>query len=248
MTDIEQLQKFIDESQNIVFFGGAGVSTASGIPDFRSPNGLYAQNYGNKAPEYILSSTCWKRERKLFYKFYFDKILMNGQKIEPNIIHKKLAELESIGKLKAIITQNIDTLHQDAGSKNVYQVHGTTFTNHCIRQGCNKEYSIKELFERKNEDGIPVCDCGSAIKPDVTLYEEKLPSDAWENSVKALKNADMLIIAGTSLVVYPAASLLNYFHGDKLVILNLQETEADSMADLVIHKDMKDVFEKIIVG
>lgn len=247
MTSIEQLQKFIDDAENIVFFGGAGVSTTSGIPDFRSQNGLYAQNYANKAPEYILSNTCWKRERQLFYKFYFDKILMNGQKIEPNIIHKKLAELENIGKLKAIITQNIDTLHQDAGSKNVYQVHGTTLTNHCIRQGCNKEYSIKDLFDRKNEDGIPVCDCGSAIKPDVTLYEEQLPQDAWKKSVDALKNADMLIIAGTSLVVYPAASLVQYFHGDKLVIINLQETEADSMADLVIHEDMKDVFEKIIV-
>jgi NAD-dependent deacetylase len=162
--------------------------------------------------------------------------------IKPNAAHYKLVELEKAGKLKAIITQNIDTLHQDAGSKVVHQIHGTIATNHCVK--CNKAFSLKDIL---NSSGVAKCDCGGIIKPDVVLYNEGLPRATWIAAEHAARNADMLIIAGTSLVVYPAASLLDYFRGDKLVILNLQETEADSMADLVIHKDMKDIFEKIIV-
>lgn len=237
-SEIEQLRKWIDESDNIVFFGGAGVSTESGIPDFRSVDGLYHQKY-DYPPETILSHTFFTRRTEDFYKFYRDKMLIDG--VEPNITHKTLARLEKEGKLKAVITQNIDGLHQAAGSKEVMELHGSVHRNFCTR--CNKFYGFDFI---KNSEGIPTCpDCGGVIKPDVVLYEEGLDNEVISKSIRYIANADVLIIGGTSLVVYPAAGLIDYYRGNKLVLVNMSATSADNAADLVIHAKLGDVFKNL---
>ncbi|MBQ2639466.1 MAG: NAD-dependent protein deacylase [Bacilli bacterium] len=239
MNKIEELRKMIDESNNIVFFGGAGVSTESGIPDFRSDDGLYNQhNKYNYPPEYLLSRTCFNRDIDEFYRFYKDK--MNCLKYKPNITHKYLKELEDKNKLTCVITQNIDGLHQKAGSKKVYELHGTVYKNHCTK--CNKEYNAEYVF---NSDGVPTCSCGGVIKPDVVLYEEALPEEAFIASQKAIYNADMLIVAGTSLTVFPASSLINIFQGKYLVIINRDKTPYDNKANLVFNESLSSVIEKI---
>ena len=243
MTDIEKLQDIIDNSNNIVFLGGAGVSTESGIPDFRSTNGLYSQEYEGMSPESILSITTFKQNAELFWKFYNDKILMrnSGLDIQPNIAHYKLAELERAGKLKAVITQNIDDLHQRAGSKTVYQIHGNILKYYCV--GRHHEYTLDDIL--KNNDSVPRCPiCNSVLKPDVVLYGEPLPDKIFRNAIKAVKSADTLIIAGTSLRVYPAASLLDYFYGNNIIIINRDETPKDKKATLVFH----DSIGKILGG
>ena len=220
----EKIQKFkewINESDNIVFFGGAGVSTESGIPDFRSKNGLYNQKY-KYPPELILSHTFFMNNPEEFFKFYKEK--MNSLKYKPNITHIKLAELEKTGKLKAIVTQNIDGLHQKAGSKNVYELHGSVLRNYCMN--CGKFYNAEYVFE---SNGIPKCTCGDIIKPDVVLYEEGLDDKTVLNSIKAIQNADLLIVAGTSLTVQPASGLINYYRGNKLVLINRDNTNYDSI-------------------
>jgi NAD-dependent deacetylase len=240
MSNEEKIQKFkeiVEESDNIVFFGGAGVSTESGIPDFRSKDGLYNQKY-DYPPETILSHTFFENNTKEFYKFYKDKL--NAKGIEPNITHKYLKMLEDKGKLKAVITQNIDGLHEKAGSKNVLLLHGTTYVNHCM--DCGKEYDADYVF---SSDGIPRCECGGIIKPDVVLYEEPLDDRTVRESIEAISNADLLIVGGTSLVVYPAASFINYFRGKNLVIINRDSTSYDGNADLVIHEKLGDVFSKL---
>lgn len=216
---------------------GAGVSTESGIPDFRSKDGLYNQQY-KYPPETILSHTFFIRNTDEFYKFYKDK--MNCLKYEPNITHIKLAEMENKGDLKAIITQNIDGLHQKAGSKNVYELHGSVLRNYCIK--CKKFYSAEDVFSC---NGIPKCSCGQIIKPDVVLYEESLDDDTLRNSILAISNADMLIVAGTSLTVQPASSLINYYKGNKLVLINRDTTPYDSKASLVINEPLGKVFSSI---
>ena len=237
MEKIKILQKMIDESNNIVFFGGAGVSTESGIPDFRSKDGLYSQKY-TFPPEYLLSNRCFYETTEDFYEFYKEK--MNVLDKKPNYAHKYLKKLESVGKLKAIVTQNIDGLHQKAGSTNVYELHGTIYKNHCIK--CKKGYSAEYVFNSKE---IPKCSCGGIIKPDVVLYGEMLPNEAFENAIKAIRKADMLIVAGTSLTVYPACEFINYFLGKYLVIINKDETPYDKKANLVIHDNLKTVFEQL---
>jgi len=237
MNDIERLQKMIDESNYIVFFGGAGVSTESGIKDFRSEDGLYKMKFKYPAEE-MLSSRMFYKHPDDFYDFY--KTYMNSLNIEPNTTHKYLKKLEDKGKLKAIITQNIDGLHQKAGSKNVYEIHGTTFKNHCIE--CNMEYDAEYVF---NSSGIPHCTCGGIIKPDVTLYGEMLPKEAFQNAEYNIYKADMLIVAGTSLTVEPAASMVNLFNGKYLVIINNDKTPYDNMANLVIHDKLKNIFSKL---
>ena len=231
---IDKLQSMIDESNYIVFFGGAGVSTDSGIKDFRSSNGLYKDN-----PEYLLSSTCFYNEPEKFFEFY--KNNLNSLGIEPNITHKYLAKLESDGKLKAIVTQNIDGLHTRAGSKLVYEIHGTIMKNHCTM--CNKEYTASYVFK---SNGVPKCSCGGTIKPDVVLYGEQLPDyDYTEGYLYNISKADMLIVAGTSLRVEPAASMIRYFNGKYLVIINNDSTSYDRYATLVIHENLKSVFSKL---
>ena len=239
MNDVEKLKEMINESNNIVFFGGAGVSTDSGIPDFRSEDGLYnSENKYDFPPEYMLSSDCFYAHTELFYKFYKDK--MNCMKYEPNITHKYLKELEYEGKLKMIVTQNIDGLHSKAGNKNICEIHGTIYKNHCTE--CNKEYSAEDVF---SSEGIPTCSCGGVIKPDVVLYGEMLPEDVYSNAIKSIANADMLIVAGTSLSVYPAAGLVSLFRGKHLVIINNDKTGYDEKADLVINKSLKEVFNEL---
>ena len=228
MDKIEVLQQMIDESEKIVFFGGAGVSTESGIPDFRSVDGLYHQKY-DYPPETILSHTFFMRKPEEFYRFYRDKMLCLSAK--PNAAHKKLAELEKAGKLTAVITQNIDGLHQAAGSRKVYELHGSVLRNYC--QKCGKFYTAEYIL---NSTGVPKCECGGVIKPDVVLYEEGLDEETMENAVRAISRADTLIVGGTSLAVYPAAGLLRYFRGDNLVVINKQPTSADAMANLLIHE------------
>ncbi len=237
MDKIEQLNKWIKECQNIVFFGGAGVSTESGIPDFRSKDGLYNQQY-EYPPEEILSHTFFMRNPQAFYQFYKDK--MNSLKYAPNITHKKLVELEKEGKLKAIVTQNIDGLHQKAGSKTVYELHGSILRNYCMK--CHTFYDAETVFKSKD---IPFCTCGGIIKPDVVLYEEGLDEKTLTNAIKAIQNADMLIVAGTSLTVYPASGLIRYFKGKYLVLINRDPTTYDALASLVIHENLGDVFSKI---
>jgi NAD-dependent deacetylase len=232
---IQELKKLIQQSKNIVFFGGAGVSTESGIPDFRSKDGLYNQQY-DYPPEEILSHTFFMNNTEEFYKFY--KAKMNSLKYKPNITHKKLAELEDSGKLKAVVTQNIDGLHQSAGSKTVYELHGSVLRNYCMK--CHKFYGAEYVFE---SNGIPKCDCGGIIKPDVVLYEEGLDDETVMNSINAIANANMLIIGGTSLMVYPAASLINYYKGNKLILINKDSTPYDYRADLVINEALGKVFE-----
>lgn len=228
MTPQEQLQQWIQGSDNIVFFGGAGVSTESGIPDFRSVDGLYNQQY-DQPPETILSHTYFVRHTNEFYRFYRDKMLCLGA--EPNAAHLKLAELERAGKLRAVVTQNIDGLHQLAGSQTVYELHGSVHRNYCTK--CRTFYGVDFIAEG---EGVPRCPvCGGLVKPDVVLYEEGLDQDILEGAVRAIANADVLIVGGTSLVVYPAAGLINYYRGNKLVLINRDPTPYDSEADLVIH-------------
>ena len=237
---IQEFKKWIDESNNIVFFGGAGVSTESGIPDFRSKDGLYNQKY-DFPPETILSHTFFVNETKEFYKFYRDK--MNALKYEPNITHIKLAELEKQGKLKAVVTQNIDGLHQKAGSKTVFELHRSIHRNYCTN--CKKFYDGEFIFNENKED-IPHCkECGGLIKPDVGLYEEGLDEDTVSGAISAIANADMLIVGGTSLTVYPASGLIRYFRGKNLVLINRDATSFDSIANLVINNSLGKVFEKI---
>lgn len=234
---IEEFKKMIKESNNIVFFGGAGVSTESGIPDFRSKNGLYNQKY-KYPPEEILSHTFFMTHTEEFFEFY--KAKMNSLKYQPNTTHKKLAELEKEGKLKAIITQNIDGLHQKAGSKNVLELHGSVMHNYCMK--CGKEYSAEYVF---NSVGVPKCECGGIIKPDVVLYEESLNEGTLEKAVEAIEEADVFIVGGTSLTVYPAAGLIRFYKGNKLVLINKDETPYDGRANLVIHEGLRKVFEKV---
>lgn len=234
---IEKLKELVKKSNNIVFFGGAGVSTESGIPDFRSKDGLYNQKY-KYPPELILSHEFFIQRTEDFYDFYRDKL--NSLKYEPNITHFKLAELEQLGKVKAVVTQNIDGLHQKAGSKNVFELHGSVLRNYCMN--CNKFYDGKYIFSSK---GIPRCDCGGIIKPDVVLYQEGLDDATLEGSIKAIREADMLIIGGTSLTVYPASGLINYFNGDNLVLINKDATSFDSMANLVINEKLGGVFSEL---
>ena len=223
---MEQFVKWVEESDNIVFFGGAGVSTESGIPDFRSVDGLYHQKY-DYPPETILSHSFYMRKPEEFYRFYRNKMLFPNA--EPNRAHKALAKLEEMGKLKAVVTQNIDGLHQKAGSKEVLELHGSVLRNHCTR--CGKFYGLDAIL---NSTGVPKCTCGGTIKPDVVLYEEGLDSETIEKSVNYIANADVLIIGGTSLTVYPAAGLIDYYRGHKLILINKSVTPMDSRADLVI--------------
>ena len=234
---IDILKNMVQECNNIVFFGGAGVSTESGIPDFRSKDGLYNQKY-EYPPEEILSHTFFMNNTEDFYKFYKDK--MNCLKYEPNITHLNLAELEKQGKVKAVVTQNIDGLHQKAGSKIVYELHGSVLRNYCMR--CNKFYDAEYIF---NCNGIPKCSCGGIIKPDVVLYEEGLDQNTIMGSIQSIQNADMLIVGGTSLTVYPASGLINYFIGKYLVLINKDATLYDNRANLVINKKLGDVFSKL---
>lgn len=226
MTERETLKKWLAESKNIVFFGGAGVSTESKIPDFRSTDGLYNQEYAYP-PETILSHTFYMRKTDEFYRFYRNKMLFPDA--EPNRAHKALAKLEADGRLKAVITQNIDGLHQKAGSKEVMELHGSVLRNYCQR--CGKFYGIEEIL---HSDGVPKCACGGTIKPDVVLYEEGLDQQTLQKSVSYISHADVLIIGGTSLTVYPAAGLIDYYRGNKLVLINKSVTPMDSRADLVI--------------
>ena len=240
---IQELQKMIDQSQRIVFFGGAGVSTESGIPDFRSQDGLYQQEW-KYPPETIISRSFFDSDPKEFYRFYRKKLIIKD--VKPNITHYKLAELEKAGKLTAVVTQNIDGLHQLAGSKNVYELHGSTLRNFCMK--CGKSYDIDFIAQSENSaDQLPRCSCGGLVKPDVVLYEEGLKDSIINGSIEAIASADMLIIGGTSLVVYPAAGLIRYFRGKHIVLINKSETQADSMADLVIHDSLGKVFEQIKV-
>lgn len=226
MTERETLKKWLDESRNIVFFGGAGVSTESKIPDFRSTDGLYNQEY-DYPPETILSHTFYMRKTEEFYRFYRNKMLFPNA--EPNRAHKALAKLEADGKLRAVITQNIDGLHQKAGSKEVLELHGSVLRNYCMR--CGKFYGIDAVLQ---SDGVPKCSCGGTIKPDVVLYEEGLDQQTIQRSVRYIAQADVLIIGGTSLTVYPAAGLIDYYLGSKLVLINKSVTPMDDRADLVI--------------
>lgn len=240
MTPQEQLQRWVDESGSIVFFGGAGVSTESGIPDFRSVDGLYHQNY-DYPPETILSHTFFMDRPEEFYRFYREKMLIFGA--QPNAAHRKLAELERAGKLKAVVTQNIDGLHQLAGSQTVYELHGSVHRNYCMK--CHAFYDGKWMAETA---GVPRCPvCGGLVKPDVVLYEEQLDQETLEASVLAISRADMLIVGGTSLVVYPAAGLINYYRGDKLVLINRDATPYDRRADLVIHDSIGKVLGEVTV-
>ncbi len=228
MTPQQQLQQWITDSDNIVFFGGAGVSTESGIPDFRSVDGLYNQKY-DQPPETILSHTYFQARTEDFYRFYRDKMLCLDAK--PNAAHKKLAELEQAGKLKAVVTQNIDGLHQAAGSQTVYELHGSVHRNYCTK--CRAFYGVDFIA---GSQGVPRCPvCGGLVKPDVVLYEEGLDQDTIEGAVLAISRADVLIVGGTSLVVYPAAGLINYYRGSKLALINRDPTPYDGQADLVIH-------------
>ena len=237
MEKIEILKKWIDESNRIVFFGGAGVSTESGIPDFRSVDGLYSEVF-DYPPETIISHTFFERKPDYFYRFYREKMLPLG--FEPNITHKVLAKWEEQGKLAAVVTQNIDGLHQKAGSKKVYELHGSVLRNYC--QHCGKFHSAEFV---KNSDGVPKCACGGTVKPDVVLYEESLDQDTIEKSVTAIHRADLLIVAGTSLTVYPAAGLINYYRGNRLVLINRDATPYDSQADLVFHESLGDIFSSL---
>ncbi len=227
MQAISKLQDIISKSENIAFFGGAGVSTESGIPDFRSVDGLYNQKY-NYPPETILSHSFFISNTKYFYDFYKNKMLFLDAL--PNKAHLRLAELEKAGKLKAVITQNIDGLHQKAGSKNVLELHGSIYNNYCMR--CGKFYDVDTVI---NSADIPTCSCGGIIKPDVVLYEEGLDNDIIDKAISYISDADVLIIGGTSLAVYPAAGLIRYYKGNKLILINKSTTSMDKMADLVIN-------------
>ena len=233
------LQQWIDESQRIVFFGGAGVSTESGIPDFRSVDGLYNQKYA-WPPEEILSRTFFDTQPEEFYRFYRDKMLCLDA--QPNAAHKKLAELEAAGKLRSVVTQNIDGLHQLAGSKRVWELHGSVHRNYCMK--CHKPYTVEDI---KTGTGVPKCSCGGTVKPDVVLYEESLDSATMEGAVADIQAADLLIIGGTSLAVYPAAGLINYFRGNRLVLINKSPTPYDGRAGLAINQPIGQVLGQITV-
>lgn len=239
MTAQQQLQTWINESRNIVFFGGAGTSTESGIKDFRSVDGLYHQKF-DYPPETILSHSFFFSHTDYFYKFYREKMLTLDA--EPNAAHRKLAELEQVGKLKAVITQNIDNLHQMAGSKAVYELHGSVHRNYCRR--CGKFYGPEYI---RDSQGVPKCDCGGLIKPDVVLYEEGLDGDCIEGAVRAIAEADLLIVGGTSLTVYPAAGFIRYYRGKRLVLINRDETPYDHEADLIIRDPIGKVLGNIEV-
>lgn len=235
--EVERLQELIDNYDNIVFFGGAGVSTESGIPDFRSQDGLYHQKY-DYPPETILSHTFFMRKPEEFYKFYRDKMLCDTAK--PNAAHLKLAELEQSGKLRAVVTQNIDNLHQMAGSQKVFELHGSVYRNYCMK--CNRFYGFAHM---KVSSDVPRCECGGIIKPDVVLYEEGLDDQTIQGSIKAISEAQILIIGGTSLAVYPAAGLIDYFRGEHLVVINKSPTPRDQHADLLIQEPIGAVFAQI---
>lgn len=239
--ETEQLIKIVKESNNIVFFGGAGVSTESGIPDFRSENGLYTTGQGKKySPEQLLSHSFFMRHTLDFFSFY--KKHMIYKEAKPNPAHFALAKLEALGKLTAVITQNIDSLHQMAGSQTVYELHGSSNRNYCMK--CRKSYSLDQIMEM---DTVPICtDCGGVIKPDVVLYEEELNQANIQNAIDAIQNADTMIVGGTSLVVWPAASLIEYFHGRNLVLINKSDTAYDTMASLVIHDSIGKVLDSVI--
>ena len=237
MQQIEQLRKLIEESENIVFFGGAGVSTESGIPDFRSVDGLYNQQY-DYPPETILSHSFYRRNPEEFYRFYRAKMLCPGAK--PNAAHLKLAEWEKAGKLKAVITENIDGLHQAAGSKVVLELHGSVLRNYCER--CGKFYDEDYILHTQ---GVPTCDCGGNIKPDVVLYEEGLDENTLRDAIHYISQADVLIVGGTSLAVYPAAGLLDYYQGNKLVLVNKTPTPRDSIADLIVQGSIGEIFSQL---
>lgn len=239
MSAVDELQQVIDRSNRMVFFGGAGVSTESGIPDFRSVDGLYNQKY-DYPPEEILSHTFFKNHTEEFYRFYRDKMLCLDKK--PNNAHLKLAELERAGKLSAVITQNIDGLHQAAGSKTVYELHGSVLRNYCMK--CHKFHSAEFI---KQSSGVPYCECGGIIKPDVVLYEEGLDDKTVSGVLNAIQNADTMIIAGTSLTVYPAAGFVRYFSGNNLILINRDKTPLDNSADMVFHEKVGELLSKIRV-
>lgn len=238
MDEIRRLKELVDGSDNIVFFGGAGVSTESGIPDFRSTEGLYHQEY-DYPPETILSHTFFMQNTKEFYRFYKNKMLCLDAK--PNAAHKKLAQLEAAGKLKAVITQNIDGLHQKAGSREVLELHGSVLRNYCMR--CGTFYDAEYMLRA---EGVPCCEkCGEIIKPDVVLYEEGLNNETLTKAIRYIANADVLIIGGTSLVVYPAAGLIDYYRGNKLVVVNKSVTPQDKYADLVVPGKIGEIFSQL---
>ncbi len=238
--EISTLQQWVDESNNIVFFGGAGCSTESGIPDFRSVDGLYNQSF-DYPPETILSASFFKSNPEVFYKFHREKLVFPGA--QPNAAHYKLAELEKAGKLKAVITQNIDGLHQMAGSQNVLELHGTIHRAYCSK--CGKSYPEEVLFTGTD---VPRCECGGVIRPDIVLYEEGLDESVMDRSIQFIQNADLLIVGGTSLVVYPAAGLLRFYNGHRLVLINKDSTPYDTQADLVIHAPIGEVLDQIKVS
>lgn len=235
--EIQRFQELIDGSDNIVFFGGAGVSTESGIPDFRSVDGLYHQKY-DYPPETILSHTFYLKKTSEFFKFYRDKMLYSD--VKPNTAHLALAKLEEMGKLKAVVTQNIDGLHQLAGSKKVLELHGSVLRNYCEK--CHTFYDVQAVAEAED---IPLCTCGGRIKPDVVLYEEGLDQRTLQEAVRVISGADMLIIGGTSLAVYPAAGLIDYYNGNKLVLINKTPTPKDHMANLVLTGSIGEIFSQI---
>ena len=234
---MKTLKKWIAESKKAVFFGGAGVSTESGIPDFRSVDGLYRQKF-EYPPETIISRSFYKKNPSYFFRFYREKMMPLG--FEPNVTHKVLARLEEEGHLAAVVTQNIDGLHQKAGSKTVYELHGSVLRNYCTK--CRKFHSAE--FVKFAED-VPICDCGGIVKPDVVLYEEGLNEQTLMGAIEAIANADLLIVGGTSLTVYPAAGLLRYYRGNRLVLINRDETPYDTEADLVIHDSLGNIFSQI---
>ena len=237
MEHIDTLKQWIAESFRIVFFGGAGVSTESGIPDFRSVDGLYNQKF-NYPPETIISHSFFRKDPAYFFRFYKEKMLPLG--FAPNVTHRVLARWEEEGKLLGIVTQNIDGLHQKAGNKRVYELHGSVLRNYCTK--CRRFYPAQFV---KDSPGIPKCVCGGIVKPDVVLYEESLNADTINSSIQAISKADLLIVAGTSLTVYPAAGLINYYHGNQMVLINRDETPYDHHADLVIHQSLGSVFSKL---
>lgn len=240
MNHIEEIVEVIKNSDNVVFFGGAGVSTESGIPDFRSVDGLYNQKY-DYPPETILSHTFYRRKTSEFYRFYRDKMILKGAK--PNVIHLSLAKLEKEGKVKAVITQNIDGLHQMAGSKEVLELHGSVHRNYC--EECGKFFDADYILESKDVPRCDVAGCGGGVKPDVVLYEEGLDDETIRKSIEYIRNADVLIVGGTSLAVYPAAGLIDYYRGNKLILINKSATPRDSVADYIYQGSLSDIFSKL---
>ncbi|MBO4418569.1 MAG: NAD-dependent protein deacylase [Oscillospiraceae bacterium] len=234
---LDTLKTWVDEARHIVFFGGAGVSTESGIPDFRSVDGLYNQKF-KYPPETIISHSFFERKPEEFFDFYKEKMLPLG--FEPNVTHKVLARWEREGKLSAVVTQNIDGLHQKAGSQNVLELHGSVLRNYCVR--CHKSYSAEFV---KNSKGVPRCDCGGVVKPDVVLYEESLDQDVMYRAARAISEADLLIVAGTSLTVWPAAGMIRYYRGNRLVLINRDETPFDGEANLVLHEKLGEIFRAL---